>query len=107
MEQEQEPLTGNESLFSRDGETMAIGTLGGALKAGWRINARCAHGKRRGMKQMRECLCRIELDLETLVWTRGEAFPLDLLESRLKCALCYSRKVAIWFDQRRAESARA
>lgn len=86
---------------------MAIETLGEAFKAGWRVQARCAHGKRRGMRQMRECLCRIELDLETLVWTRGEAFPLNLLESRLKCPLCSSRRVAIWFDERSAVSARA
>ena len=86
---------------------MAIETLGEAFKAGWRVQARCAHGKRRGMKQMPECHTRMELDIETLIWTRGEKFPLDLLESRLKCPKCWSRRVAIWFDQRPVESVRA
>jgi Zn finger protein HypA/HybF involved in hydrogenase expression len=38
-----------------------------------------------------------ELDLKTLVWTRGEQFPLDQLESRLKCPRCGSRRVKVIF----------
>jgi Zn finger protein HypA/HybF involved in hydrogenase expression len=76
-----------------------IETLGQAYEAGWRINARCAHGNMRGMKSRPECHTRAELDLDTLIWTRGEGFPLDRLESRLKCPNCWSRRVAIRFDQ--------
>jgi len=63
---------------------MAIETLGEALSHGWRITVRCAWGKREGMKSIRECVYGRELDLETLVWTRGRAFPLSRLETRLK-----------------------
>ena len=57
-------------------EKKPIVTLGQAYEAGWRVNARCSHGKMRGMKSMPECHEQAELDLETLVWTRGEGFPL-------------------------------
>jgi len=77
----------------------AIVTLGQAYEAGWRINARCAHGKMRGMKRTPECRTRAELDMETLVWTRGEGFLLADLWSRLKCPNCWSRRVVVWFDQ--------
>jgi hypothetical protein len=69
------------------------------MRQGWRVNARCAHGKMRGMKSMRECLERAELDMETLVWTRGEGFPLEDLWSRLKCPNCWSRRIAVLFDR--------
>ena len=36
---------------------------------------------------------RKELDLETLVWTRGRAFPLSRLEARLGCPRCGSRDI--------------
>jgi hypothetical protein len=39
-----------------------------------------------------------ELDMKTLVWTRGEQFPLDQLESRLKCPRCGQRRVTVMFD---------
>jgi len=37
------------------------------------------------MKSVRGCLGKAELDLHTLIWTRGGAFPLTSLEARLKC----------------------
>jgi hypothetical protein len=36
--------------------------------------------------------------MKTLVWTRGEQFPLDQLESRLKCPRCWQRRVTVMFD---------
>jgi hypothetical protein len=54
---------------------VAIETLGEAYSYGWRVTARCAHGKRDGMKSIKECVYRAELDMETLVWTRGRSFP--------------------------------
>jgi hypothetical protein len=51
---------------------MAVETLAEALSCGWRVTARCAHGKRDGMKSIKECVYRAELDMETLVCTREE-----------------------------------
>jgi hypothetical protein len=62
-----------------------VETLGVAFAAGWRVTARRAWGKREGMKSKRECHYRRELDLETLVWTRGPNFPLSRLDGRLMC----------------------
>jgi hypothetical protein len=40
------------------------------------------------MKSIKECVYRAELDMETLVWTRGRSFPLSCLETRLRCLMC-------------------
>lgn len=77
---------------------MSIETLGEAWNFGWRLTARCAAGSEDGMHRHRECVYRAELDLETLVCTRGRAFPLAKLASRLKCPRCGSRDIAILFD---------
>jgi hypothetical protein len=37
----------------------------------------------------------MRLDLDTLVWTRGGAFPVSMLEGRLKCPAGGSRKVVL------------
>jgi hypothetical protein len=76
---------------------MAIETIGEALTLGWRVHVRCDFGKRDGMKSIRPCVYGEELHLSTLVWTRGRAFPLDMLASRLRCPLCGSRRVRIAF----------
>lgn len=55
-------------------------------------------GPRDGMKRVRECVYGAELDLPTLVWTRGRDFPLARLESRLKCPRCGSRGVRLAFS---------
>jgi hypothetical protein len=47
---------------------------------------------------MRKCVYRKQLDLETLVCTRGPNFPLSRLESRLMCPACGSRKVTVVFE---------
>jgi hypothetical protein len=77
---------------------MTVATIGEALRLGWRIRVRCAWGKRDGMKSRRECIAVAELDLATLVWTRGAEFPVGRLESRMKCPYCGSRRVVILFD---------
>src|SRR5262249_27650505 len=77
---------------------MVVETLGDAFAAGWRITARCAWGKREGMKSRRECQYTREPDLETLVWTRGPNFPLSRLDARLMCPRCRSRRVAVLFE---------
>ena len=77
---------------------MSIETLGQAYTLGWRLTARCAWGPRDGMKRKRECIYSAELDLTTLIWTRGHRFPLSLLASRLKCPQCGSNRVSVIFQ---------
>ena len=72
-------------------------TLGEAHDLGWRVRVRCAHGKRDGMKSIRECTLNAYLDFPTLLWTRGRDFPLAILGDRLKCPACGSRKVSVIF----------
>ena len=78
---------------------MEIETLGQACNAKWSIGVRCAQGKKMGMKSIPECGHTAKLDMETLLWTRGENFPLERLETRLKCPRCWSRRVAVIFDR--------
>jgi hypothetical protein len=58
----------------------------------------CGWGRREAMKTLRECKASIRPDLETLIWTRGGAFPISMLEGRLKCPRCGSRRVLLLFD---------
>jgi len=44
--------------------------------------------------------------METLLWTRGRAFPLSRLESRLRCPRCGSRYVVILYEPPRRAAAR-
>ena len=80
-------------------------TIGEAWQLGWRVTARCAWGKRDGMKSIRECLYSGELDMTTLVWTRGAAFPLSELAACLKCPRCGSRRVTLLFNVPKQPSA--
>jgi len=77
---------------------MAVETIGEAFSQGWRVTARCKHGQEDHRTHARKCIYRKELDLETLVWTRGRDFPLSRLESRLKCPRCGSRTVVVLFQ---------
>lgn len=75
-----------------------VSTLGEAADAGWGLRVRCAFGKRDGLKSIRECVHTYEMDLATLIWTRGRDFPLSELASRLKCPRCGSRRVVVFFE---------
>ena len=75
-----------------------VATIGEAYSLGWTIRVHCAWGKRDGMKSIRECTARVEIDLETLVWTRGRDFPIARLDSRMKCLRCGSRRVMVAFE---------
>ena len=81
---------------------MTSSTLGEAWRNGWRLRVRCfwlAPGPKssHGRSQV-QCETSAELDIKTLVWTRGDLFPLDQLEGRLKCPRCGSRRVTVMFD---------
>jgi hypothetical protein len=74
-----------------------VETIAEAYDQGWRVTVRFAWGPREGMKRRQECVYGGELDMLTLVWTRGRDFPLGLLESRLRCPRCGSRRVRVAF----------
>ena len=77
---------------------MEVETLGVARSLGWKVHMRCANGYREGTRSMRRCVYRKQLDLETLVTTRGTNFPLSRLESRLMCPACGNRRVTVVFE---------
>ncbi len=77
---------------------MEVETLGTARSLGWKVHMRCADGHREGTKSTRRCVYRRQLDLDTLVCTRGPSFPLSRLESRLMCPACGSRDVTVLFE---------
>jgi hypothetical protein len=65
-----------------------IETLREAYSLGVRVTMRCAWGKRAGLKTIRECQYTKELELESVICTRGAGFTLSGLEGRLKCPRC-------------------
>ena len=77
---------------------MEVETLGVARSLGWRVHMRCANGYRQETRSMRRCVYRKQLDLETLVCTRGPNFPLGRLEGRLMCPACGNRRVTVVFE---------
>lgn len=74
-----------------------VETLADAWSLGWRVHMRCAWGKGDGMHSIRECVYSAELDMKTLVCTRGRDFPLCDLSQRLRCPRCGSRRVTVMF----------
>jgi hypothetical protein len=72
-------LDGHALLFSFCSH--AVEMIGEAFDAGWRVRVCCGWGPRDGMKRRRECVYGGELDINTLVWTRGATFPLARLET--------------------------
>ena len=72
-----------------------ISTIGEALNNGWKLRVYCRQGKRDGMGSVRGCTAFVEIDLETLVRTRGRDFPIARLDTRMKCARCGSRQVLL------------
>ena len=87
---------------------MGVQTLGDAKTQDWRATVRCCYGRSEGARSQssRECDYRKELDMETLVWTRGTAFPLSRLESRLRWPRCGSRHVVVLYQPPRSAAAR-
>ncbi len=75
--------------------TLMVETIGEAMDASWKLKARCAFGKREGTKSIRECLWQYDIDMMTLVATRGRAFPLSMLNGRLKCPRCGSTRITV------------
>ena len=61
---------------------VSVETLGEAFDLSWSVHMRCLHDGKEGLKHRRDCNFRRELDLETLVCTRGRAFPIGRLAER-------------------------
>lgn len=75
---------------------MEIETLGDALAHDMRVWMACAFGPyTKGLQRGRECNFRLNLDLETLVATRGRDFPVARLGERLRCRRCGSRAIRV------------
>jgi hypothetical protein len=77
---------------------VSVETLGEAWSLGWRVHMRCLDDGMRGLKHKRECGARLELDMQTLVCTRGRDFPVARLGERLRCPRCGCRRVGVMFD---------
>lgn len=77
---------------------MTVETLGDAWRAGWTVSARCKGRNARTKNGTKPCPHKIDLDMPTLMWTRGKEFPLALLPERLKCPSCGCRRVFIVFN---------
>lgn len=75
---------------------MQIETLGDALTHSVKIHMRCAYGNREGLKTIRECQFKTVLDNLTLVCTRGRDMPIMLLQERLRCPRCGSRRIRLF-----------
>ena len=56
---------------------MEVETLGIARSLGWKVHMRCAEAYRQETRSMRRCVYRKQLDLETLVCTRGPTSRLE------------------------------
>ena len=87
---------------------MAVETIGDAHALGWCVTVRCNYERGDGPDYRSNCECnyRRDLDMETLVWTRGRDFPLSRLESRLRCPRCGSRNVVVLYHPPRRSIAR-
>ncbi|MBN9067268.1 MAG: hypothetical protein J0H60_12650 [Rhizobiales bacterium] len=72
-----------------------IETLGDCWNQSVSLEMRCAWGRRDGMKTIRECAFSYQLDLMTLVATRGRDFPVSMLHERLRCPRCGSRRIRL------------
>jgi hypothetical protein len=75
--------------------------IGEAWQLSWRVTALCNAGKRDGMKSIWPCIYSYDLDLRTLIWTRGSVLPLSMLASQLKCPSCGSRQGTLIFHMPR------
>ena len=75
---------------------MQIETLGDAYTHSAKVWMACAWGPQtQGHKRGRECHYRKDLDMETLLCTRGRDFPIARLAQRLRCPRCGSRDVRV------------
>ena len=77
---------------------MSIETLGEAYEHSWRVRAQCVRGYIESPSSMRKCDYRAELDMQTLVWSKGRNFPIGKLGERLICPRCGCREVNVMLE---------
>jgi len=82
---------------SAQGRAIPVETLKDALSAAWRVCARCIDGRVDNGRSVRKCRYHAQLDVGTLVWTRG-GMPLAELSGRMKCPRCGNRRVSLIFE---------
>jgi hypothetical protein len=75
----------------------SVKTIGEAWHAGWQMTARCDESRLNWARPVQPCEWQRPLDVMTFVATRGTAFPLTLVSSRLRCPNCGSRKITVLF----------
>lgn len=86
---------------NRQGRVMPVEMLGEAWKLGWKCTAHFLwFGPTTGRsgRQLPWCDSVFHLDMETLVITRGERFPLARMQEVLKCPKCGERKMRVLFE---------
>jgi hypothetical protein len=90
----------------RSAFVLRVETLGEAYRLGWRATACCIgsgpNPKSRHGRTRTEYDTRAELNMKTLIWTRGANLPLKLLESRIRCPQCGKLGVTVNQDPRRS-----
>jgi hypothetical protein len=86
---------------------MPIETLGDAMTAGWRVHAKCIDGRVDHTHSTRKCHYMRELNLETLVWTRGGKMLLSDLKDRMMCPQGGGRRISIVYDPKPTVRAQA
>jgi len=74
-----------------------IENLEQAVRAGWQCRVRCTFGHG-AIAKMDRCDFSYQLNMQTLLCTRGAAFPLSQLASRLMCPKCSERRVLLAFE---------
>jgi hypothetical protein len=84
-----------------------VETIGDAWNLSWQVHIRCLDNGREGLKHKRRCDYRTELDLKTLVCTRGRDFPLARVAERLRCPSCGCREVSVMFSPPRSPQVNA
>jgi hypothetical protein len=72
-----------------------IETLGEAWNADWHLMARCARGMIDYGRSATKCEWSYNLDMMTLVATRGRDFPVADLAKRLRCPRCGCREIRV------------
>ena len=70
-----------------------VETLGEEFDAGWQARVKCDR-HRDGIKSSRSCPASMVLDLETMLWTHGRAYPIGRLSEYLKCPSCGNRSAS-------------
>lgn len=65
-----------------------MSTLGDAWTHGWEISVFCEGGIEPGPRKHKHCDFKYDIDMLTMLITRGRAFPLCDLPNKMRCPRC-------------------